>query len=838
MGNALCIMRRDLGAYFTSPIGYIFIMVFVTISVGLYMASFFIYPVADMRPYFDNLPLLLCVFVPAVTMRVWAEERKENTWEMLLTFPMKAWELTVGKFLASLVFFALALLATVTVPAMLFSLGNPDAGAILGGYLGTLLLGAFFLALGIFFSGFFKDQIVAFVVTLLTCFLFFLLGTEFIASYIDGRVAGLGSLLYRVMGIFTHFTPFTRGIVDLADVVFFLAWTALFLSLNVFYIDGRNRPGARVIFSAAVGICVAIGFVFNALMAGASFSRFDLTQDKIFTVSKASQQILRELDTPARIYLYITPQQDMPTGLKDLERNVTDKLEELRIASGGMIDFSTVYLDAPAFIKAVQSSVFPDPEAEEEKSEEKIIEERMLDKGVEPFNVRAMSQDEVTSKLIYSSIGVAYKDRPEEILPQILPQQLDQLEYRLVTTIYKLAREDRPVVALVAPKDSVDPEFRRMMQQFGQPVPAEDDPYDYVQQLLLMEKYDVRRVELTKESPLPDEYDTLVVLNPQRLNDRQRWEIARALHSGKSVVLGVQNFKWEYRATREGNTITRRDEQPGVNELIGEFGVKVGEDILMDANKVPMQVQGGGTLQDMLMGGQTFNLPMQILVNNASMDQDSAVTNRLSAVFYLWGSALELDEAKLKELGLEAQVLMTSSDQSWTVPGTAQLTAQSFETPAGGMQARPLLAMITGQFPDVFADQERPAWPKPQPQPGQPPAPDFGDDEPGALPVDPAPGKLMVLGCSEMFRKNFLQGANLDLFMNMVDAVTLDDKIVQVRGQKPIDRTISAPTDGQKTLWRLVNYGLANVVIAAAGIGIAFWRRMSRDAYTMAHVND
>ncbi|HOH50868.1 MAG TPA: ABC transporter permease, partial [Candidatus Hydrogenedentes bacterium] len=123
MRNIIAILRRDLGAYFTSPIGYIFMMVFITISVGLYITSFFVFPVADMRPYFENLPLLLCVFIPAVTMRIWAEERKENTWEMLLTFPMQAWELVMGKFFAALVFYVVTLAATFTVPAMLFSLG-------------------------------------------------------------------------------------------------------------------------------------------------------------------------------------------------------------------------------------------------------------------------------------------------------------------------------------------------------------------------------------------------------------------------------------------------------------------------------------------------------------------------------------------------------------------------------------------------------------------------------------------------------------------------------------------------------------------------------------------
>ncbi len=159
MKNVLTILRRDLGAFFTSPVGYIFMIVFLLISVGLYITAFFTFPVADMRMFFTNLPLLLCVFVPAVTMRVWAEERKENTWELLLTFPMKSWQLVLGKFLACLVFLAATLAATCTVPIMLAALGNPDGGVIFGGYVGTLLLGAFFLSIGIFFSGSAKTRL-------------------------------------------------------------------------------------------------------------------------------------------------------------------------------------------------------------------------------------------------------------------------------------------------------------------------------------------------------------------------------------------------------------------------------------------------------------------------------------------------------------------------------------------------------------------------------------------------------------------------------------------------------------------------------------------------------
>lgn len=833
MRNVIAILRRDLGAYFTSPIGYIFIMVFVTMSVGLYVTSFFVFPIADMRPYFENLPLMLCIFIPAVTMRIWAEERKENTWEMLLTFPMRAWELTIGKFLAAMIFYILTLAATFTVPLMLFSLGSPDPGIVVSGYFGTLLMGACFLALGILFSGFFKDQIVAFVVTLMTCFLFFLLGTDFIASYIDGRVGGLGSLLSDVFGVFVHYQPLIRGVIDLADVLFFVIWAGIFLTLNVMFIDGRNRPGAKVMFLTIAAICVVIGMLFNYLMAGTSIKRFDVTEDKIHTISPSSEAILAEADSEVEVRLYITPQDKMPTAMRNIERDITDKLEELRLASG-RLNYATVYLEAANVISTGQDVNEPKDENEEE-----AIEKRMLDKGVQPFNVRAMTEDEVTSKLVYCSLGVGYKDKAEEMIPQIVPETLPDLEYQLVNTIYKLTRTRKPVVALVAPKEAVniDPQMRQMLMQMGQPIPESEDPYIYLEQVLESEKYEVQRVELTKESPLPDEYDTLAIINPRSLNERQRWEINRALHSGKSVVMAVQNYEWDYQATRDGNRISRREENPQVNELLENYGLKVSNDILMDVNSVTLTVQSqSGGLLGALMG-QPFNLPTHILVNNTSMNQDTSITNRLGAILYLWGTALELDNEKLAENGLEANVLMSTSDQAWSVGASESMTQASFEPPATGTKAYPLMAVVRGQFPDAFADAERPAWPKPQQQPGMPPPPPEPDEtEPPAPDVAANPGELVLIGCSQMFRKNFMQAANLDLFLNSVDAVTLSEHLVNVRGTKPIDRIISRPSDRQRTMWQLANYGLANIIIACIGFGFFAMRKRARNAYTMDQV--
>jgi len=832
MKHVLTILRRDLGAYFTSPIGYIFVIVFLIIGVGLYMTSFFLFPVADMRPFFANLPVLLCVFIPAVTMRIWAEERKENTWELLLTFPMKASELVLGKFLATLLFFAATLAATATVPLMLAALGDPDGGVIFSAYLGALLLGAFFLSMGIFFSGFCKDQIVAFVVTLLACFAVFLLGTGFISAYIDGMVPGLGSLLGQLVGVLDHYQAFIRGVIEVGDILYFAAWTALFLLLNVLYVDGRLRPKARIIFGAAVALCLVIGFLFNWLLTGRSFGRFDMTEDKVYTISDASKRILSGLDVPVQVKLYITPKAQMTTGLKNLEQDITDKLDEMRVASGGKVQYKTIHLSAAEALARAPSDT-----DEEDESEEETIEKRMLDKGIQPVSVQDFSsEDQVTNKLVYSSIEVAYREKDEEIIPRVMPQDLEQLEYRLVSTIFKLTQDERPVVALVAPTEAITitPEMRRLYEQMGQPVPQSDDPYIGLQELLRYEKYDVRRVELTQDSPLPDDYDTLVVVNPRSLNERQRWEINRALVSGKSVVMAVQNYEWDYRSTGRGISVNKRDENPQVNELLEAYGLGVDEDVLMDVNYATLNIQGGGLFGALF--GQPVALPTHVEVKPGSMDAETSITSRLADIFYLWGSALTVDEEELKKHGLESKVIMRTTDQAWTVPEDGILGASAFEPPKTGRKTYPLMAMVTGQFPDAFKNESRPEWPEEPPAPGQPPRPPRPVEEPEAGPVTPAPGKLVLLGCSEMFRRNFIQqGGAMDLFMNSVDGLTLGEDLIHVRGKKPVNRTIDKPSAASRRLWKVVNYALASTTIAAIGIVVAVLRRRARNAYAMKY---
>ncbi len=235
------IFRREFRAYFYSPIAYVFTVIFVVLNSGLYMFHFFFFGNADMRAFFSQLPLTLgLIFIPAVSMRLWSEEHKLGTVELLLTLPMRTEHIVVGKFLASFLFYLVALAGTLAIPILLVILGKPDFGPIIGGYFGAILLGAFFLAVGIFISGFFSDQIVSLIITSISCGFLALIGWQYVPMVIDGWISGLGDFLYQYVGVTRHFNDIERGVIDLKSIIYFVSFTALFLYLNAKSLERRK----------------------------------------------------------------------------------------------------------------------------------------------------------------------------------------------------------------------------------------------------------------------------------------------------------------------------------------------------------------------------------------------------------------------------------------------------------------------------------------------------------------------------------------------------------------------------------------------------------------------
>ncbi len=230
------LFKKELMGYFNSPIAYIFIGVFLVVGNWLFFKSFFIIGQASMRGYFDLLPWIFLFLSPAITMRLWAEEKKSGTIEFLLTLPVTDWQVVLAKFFGALAFMFLSLLLSITLPITLVSLGKVDMGPIIGGYIGALFLGGAYLALGLFISSLTKNQIIAFVLGLVACFFAFMIGADFVLI----GAPQFAVPVMKFLGLGGHFYNIARGVIDSKDIIYYCSFIFIFLWLNMRVIESRG----------------------------------------------------------------------------------------------------------------------------------------------------------------------------------------------------------------------------------------------------------------------------------------------------------------------------------------------------------------------------------------------------------------------------------------------------------------------------------------------------------------------------------------------------------------------------------------------------------------------
>jgi len=236
MSRTAAIFKREFASYFNSPIAYIYVTVFLGLAGWLFFKGFFLVGEASMRTFFGLLPWLFLFFVPAITMRLWAEEKKVGTMELLMTLPVTDTEAVLGKFLASFAFLLVSLALSVVLAIVVAALGDPDPGEIFGGYLGAVLIGAAFLAIGLFVSSLTENQIVAFIISVVAIFVLFILGDDFVLMGVPSWIAPVFSFL----GLGAHYDSVSRGVIDSRDIIYYLSVVGFFLYLNVKSIQGRK----------------------------------------------------------------------------------------------------------------------------------------------------------------------------------------------------------------------------------------------------------------------------------------------------------------------------------------------------------------------------------------------------------------------------------------------------------------------------------------------------------------------------------------------------------------------------------------------------------------------
>lgn len=426
------VVKKELRGYFNSAIAIAFLASFLAVAFYTFFwrEKFFARGLADLRPLFEWMPRLLIILVSALAMRLWADERRSGTLEVLLTLPVPRWQLVLGKFVGGMILIATALGLTLGLPITVAKMGNLDLGPVIGGYMAALLLSAAYLAIGMCVSAATDNQIVAFVGTAFAC------GVAYALGDFGGEVG-------RALGTGARFDSIARGVLDLRDLAFYGGIVATGIAVNVLLLDRlawsqgpRARP-RRLGVILAVALVAANAIALDVWLAPIRRLRIDLTSDGAYSLSPATEKIAAGLDETLLIRGYFSDKTH--PKLAPLVPQIRDLLDEYRLAGRGKVRVE-----------------FVDPtDSDDAKREAK---DRF---GIDPTPLRFASKNEKSVINAYFAVAIEYGDQHavlglgDLITVRVLDVgdvdiTLRNLEYQLTKTIKKTVAEFSSIDALFA----------------------------------------------------------------------------------------------------------------------------------------------------------------------------------------------------------------------------------------------------------------------------------------------------------------------------------------------------------------------------------------------------
>lgn len=425
MKQILAITRKELNSYFNSLLAVIFLGTFLAAIAVIFFSveGFFARGIADIRPLFSWIPILLIFLIAALTMRQWSEEQRSGTLEILLSLPTNHIQLVLGKFLAVMSMIGIALLLTLPFPIMVSLLGNLDWGPVFGGYLASILIAAAYASIGLFISSRTDNQIVALILTVLVGGVFYLVGSTFFTSFFPGPIVEI----LRAIGTGSRFESIQRGVIDLRDLIYYGSLSALFLTLNVLSIDSLRWSEIpttyRFTYLRTMALICLNLIAINVWVYPLYGLRLDLTAQKEFTISQTTKDLISTLPEQLLIRAYMS-EKTHPL-LSPLIPQINDMLREYEISSRGMLTAEMI-------------DPITDPEIETEASQAY---------GIQPTPFQVAGRNESSIINAYFDILVRYGDQSIVIgLEDLIEVQqsgtginvvLKNLEYNLTSAIKK-----------------------------------------------------------------------------------------------------------------------------------------------------------------------------------------------------------------------------------------------------------------------------------------------------------------------------------------------------------------------------------------------------------------
>ncbi|MBQ0031258.1 MAG: Gldg family protein, partial [bacterium] len=744
MKNIKAIFKREFKSYFDSPVAYVFLTAFLVL-IGFMtfgVAMFYERRQADLTPFFFWHPWVYLLLVPAATMGLWADERRNGTAELVLTLPMTVWEVLVGKFLAAWAFMGVALALTFPVALTAGYLGSPDWGVVLCGYVGSFLLAGAAAAVGVFASTLSRSRVGGFVISLAMVFLLLIIGFDPVTT----AVANWGVPTAIVNGIagcslLSHFEALRRGVIDLSDVGFYVGVIVFMLAAAKTVTDGRRGASKGLVGLAVLAVIV----VAADLILAALPLRGDFTAERLYTLSDGSKQVLGKLDQDVTFKYYVSGSAaDMPMALKTYAQQVGNLLKEYERAAGGRLEVETYD---------------PKPDSDAEEWAQRY--------GIEPQTVNPFGSP------VYFGIVAVCGDR-EEALGVLSPKTESTLEYDLTRLITRVAWPEKPVIGLMTSlKDVLGGQMNPMMMQMGQ-----RPPQGWAAFAELAKDYEVKPVE-TDAAEIPAEVKTLVVLHAKDLSDKTLYAIDQFVLRGGKLVACVDPF------SIKDMIASRQQQNPMMMQMGGQDGPStLGKlfdawGVTFDTAKITADLEAATKLNNG-QGGVDDN-PAFLSLGKENMDKGDILVQNLSQVMFPFAGAFTFAK---KDMDLQfVPVITTSKENSCSTDKMSTQMGGGVKDMIPDGHERVLAARLSGTFKTAF-----------------PKGPDGTNDVSKAL----AEGKGAVLlfadsdfladdFCVRMMKTMFgnipqLINDNLSLFSNVIEQFAGREELIGVRSRGASDR--------------------------------------------------
>ncbi len=624
MSSLLVLVRKDLKGYFDQPTGYILLVIFAGVTSYLFFEAALTSGEASLRPLFGYMPWILAIFVPAATMRLVAEEQRDGTLELLLTQPLRGWNILAAKYLTGLIFVSVGLATTLGMPILLATAGNLDEGAIIAQYLGALFLIASFVAIGLFTSSLTRNQIVAFVIGLTIIIALMLAGLPLVTFALPSGLA----VLVQTLSPLTHFTGMARGVIDLRDVIYFVALVSTFLSGTYLNLRGKSISHRSPLYrnlqlgvAALIILSILVGWSGNTIRG-----RLDLTEGKLYTLSPATEDLLSDLGDIVTIKLYSSKDPSPQVAL--VSRDVNDFLDDMASASKGKI-------------RVVRS--YPDVDEEARLDAERNF--------IPPVQFNERSGGELKVKQNYLGMGMTFANR-KEIIPFI--SSVDGLEYRITSNIFKMLRRNPKYIGLM----------------FGHGEKRRDSELQVLRDELerhhTVEEFEDEGAGVADVAAV----DVLIVAGPTDWIGRDVFaDIDQFLSEGGNALFLVDSVRIE----QEG-PLAAKATDPSLRDYLREmYGVDVKEEIVFDVRSNETLSFGSG-------GGGSVRLAFPYWVTASTLED--RISGGVPTAVFPWAAPIDVvDPTAGEQVEVEVTPLLATSEFGASDPDYGDITVQS-QTPS------------------------------------------------------------------------------------------------------------------------------------------------------------